>query len=180
MAIKMPSQEQVNQAQASLEYQSQVDRYGQMIDAGQGTPVLWYNLGVAYLGLQNWKEAEDAFEHAIKDAPEMMEAFVNHGAACFQLGKYEHAVTSLKKALELKPDFLPAQANLGVALMRLGRHQESIESMEKVIKIEPNYPSALGALALCHQAMGNEEKAEEYKKTALEAGVKFSNNSSDK
>ncbi|MDP8206448.1 MAG: tetratricopeptide repeat protein [Candidatus Electryonea clarkiae] len=173
MSIKMPSQEEYQSAQLPLEYKAQVDRYEQMIQSGDASSTLWYNLGVAHLGLQEWDKAGSSFMSAIELEPEMVQAHVNLGAAYYQLEDFEKAAESLKNALKIKDDFLPAMANLGVSLMRLSKHQESIDIMEKVIKLEPKHPVALGALTLCYKALGDEEKARKLEQAAIDSGVSF-------
>ena len=179
MAIKMPAPEDYQKATQELELKGQIDRYNQMIMMGEGSPVLHYNLGVAYLTLQDWKNAQSCFETASKLQPDMMEAFVNLGAVHFQQGRFEHAVKNLKKALKLKNDFMPAHANLGIALMKLGKHEECIVEMKQVIEKEPDHPAALGALAMCHDALGKKDEADRYREQAKNAGVRFNAKSSD-
>ncbi len=174
MAIKFPSQEQTDQAQSRLEALARIDRYIEMIEAGQGTAELLYNLGVAYLEVGEWDEAQRAFEESVRHDPRLLQGYVNLGAVHFQQGRLDEAVTNMRKALELQDDFLPARSNLGITLMKMGRHQEAIKELEIVHEAEPKYPAALGALAMCYKAVGDEDKAEALRKKAEEMGVRFS------
>ncbi|MBD3167803.1 tetratricopeptide repeat protein [bacterium] len=174
MAIKMPSQEESRRASAQLEAEGQVDRYTQMIKAGQDENyAIWYNLGVAYTNLEEWDNALEAYEKAVDLEPQMAQAWVNMAAVKYRTGHLAEAEELNRKALEITPDFMHARSNLGMVLLLLGKYDESIEEMNKVLEQEPKHPVALAALTQAYNAKGDTEKGAEFKKKAEEAGIKF-------
>jgi serine/threonine-protein kinase len=85
----------------------------------------YYNLGVAYESLQNWREAAEAFERAI---------FTNNGgsdtsnqlhlARCYgKLGRWNDAVATYERVLKADPQNETAKRSLPLALQQAPRGQ---------------------------------------------------------
>lgn len=85
----------------------------------------YYNLGVAYESLQNWREAADAFERAIvtnngsSDTSNLL-----HLARCYgKLGRWNDAVATYERVLKADPQNETAKRSLPLALHQTPRGQ---------------------------------------------------------
>lgn len=87
----------------------------------------YYNLGNAYIELEEWKAAETAFARAIEIMPEMYRAEYNMARVHINSRDYKSAVSILTKLLERDPEniiFLETLAWAEVQRGRLGRAEE--------------------------------------------------------
>jgi tetratricopeptide (TPR) repeat protein len=72
----------------------------------------YYNLGIAYRGLNQMAMAVDSYKEALRINPRMLDAMQNLGNVYLEMGNSKAAVDQYKKALEINPDFERAQRGL--------------------------------------------------------------------
>ncbi len=72
----------------------------------------YYNLGIAYRGLNQMAMAVNSYKEALKINPRMLDAMQNLGNVYLEMGNAKGAVDQYKKALEINPDFERAQRGL--------------------------------------------------------------------
>jgi tetratricopeptide (TPR) repeat protein len=72
----------------------------------------YYNLGIAYRGLNQMAMAVNSYKEALKINPRMLDAMQNLGNVYLEMGNSKGAVDQFKKALEINPDFERAQRGL--------------------------------------------------------------------
>ncbi|WP_146695774.1 tetratricopeptide repeat protein [Orientia tsutsugamushi] len=88
--------------------------------------------------LEQYQEAIENFDFAIKYKPDFPDAYNNKGAALCTLKQYQEAIENFDFAIKYKPDFSDTYNNKGIALNELGRHQEAMESYNLAIKYDPD------------------------------------------
>lgn len=57
---------------------------------------VFYNLGIVYEKLKNYKKAKESYMKALEIEPDAMDAVYNLGLVCTELGEYEHAIQCFK------------------------------------------------------------------------------------
>lgn len=94
------------------------------------------NLGLAYVDLQQFPEAEQAFLKSAKANIFFADAHLNLGTLYFQQAKYAEAARAFEQTLAIDPGILKARSNLGIALLALGRIEEGVDYLEQVARSE--------------------------------------------
>jgi Tfp pilus assembly protein PilF len=106
-----------------------------------------YNLGNAYLGLGNPKQAIASYDTALKLEPRAVLAMVNESMAYVQLGEAKKADESLQKALKVAPGNAVANFNMGL----LKAEQNDLKGAERYLKaaLKADPQMAQAAYNLC-------------------------------
>jgi tetratricopeptide (TPR) repeat protein len=76
----------------------------QLIDLGDHSPELYYNVALICHERGKLNEAVDYYQHAIEENPGFAEALLNLGHALLSLGREEDAHTCWERAIDEKPD----------------------------------------------------------------------------
>ena len=130
--------------------------------------------GLAYLVCEQYDQAIEEFETAIRISPNLFEPWYYYARASFHQGKLQKAADLFAKASAVNPDDYQSQVLRSHVLNGLGQVElakevgkEAIEVIEKHLKWRPDDPRAfyLGAGAL--QQLGERERAERWIGRAL-------------
>lgn len=113
----------------------------------------WYGqgyilLGVAYMQLQRWTEAQLAFEEATKVEPGNAQAYLGVGSALNEQHEYAAAQKVLEHSLDLQPNSAEAHYELARTLGAIGKWQAAEPHVRRAMQINPDYPGT-------HALMGN-------------------------
>ncbi len=176
MAIKMPSQEEVQKAQERQRLEqarAAVDKLQQDIAGGADDANIWYSLGVALLNLSEFAAARDAMLKAVERDKKFLHAWTNLAVAHYELGEYQEAAVVSKRAMEIRMGFLPARMNLGMASLKLGRFKEAETQFQAILQAEPEMPMALAGMTKALEGLNRKDEAAHYKLRAIQAGVCF-------
>ena len=98
---------------------------------------LIYSIGLSYLNLQNYTEAEKYFDKLLY-VHKKPEIFYIQANIYKQLKKYDSAINYFEKAIQLNPNFSEAYNNLGNTKKRVGKINEAITCFEKAIQLKEN------------------------------------------
>jgi len=125
----------------------------------------WYGpayflMGLAYMQLQRWSEAQYAFEQATKVEPGNAQAFLGLGSALNEQQDYPGAQKALEHSLELKPDSAEAHYELARTLGASGRWKAAEPHARQAISLNPDYAGP-------HALMGNVYLDQEDPESAL-------------
>ncbi len=98
---------------------------------------LIYLIGLSYVNLQKYAEAEKYFEKLlyVQKKPEI---FFIQANIHKQLKKYDSAISYFEEAIQLNPNFSEAYNNLGNTKKRVGKIDEAILCFEKAIQLKEN------------------------------------------
>ncbi len=94
-------------------------------------PILYFNLALAHLRLQQYKKAVVGFRECLELDPDFRYARGNLGKALMRSGKYEQAVEFLTEAVRCNADDEEPRKHLAKVLRRLGRYAEAAEVIRK-------------------------------------------------
>ncbi|HOW64742.1 MAG TPA: FG-GAP-like repeat-containing protein [Verrucomicrobiota bacterium] len=117
------------------------------------------NRGVSLMGQYEYSQAVQAFEEAVKAAPELDEARINLAIALFNRGRKE--TQDMERATQLLNEILAKDAhNLralyfkSIILQHLGQAEEAIVCLESVVQARPEDGAAHYLLGLCKLRIG--------------------------
>ena len=110
-----------------LLYQQEVPLAGREKAAGH------YNLGLVYLGQQQFAAAFQQFAAAVKADSAYAEAWHNLGALHSRQGHYAEAETCFSRALALKPAYGLAQRNLAQVYLLQGEYAAAERSFRQAL-----------------------------------------------
>ena len=98
---------------------------------------LTYLIGLSYVNLQKYAEAEKYFDKLlyVQKKPEI---FFIQANIHKQLKKYDTAISYFEEAIKLNPNFSEAYNNLGNTKKRVGKIDEAISCFEKAIQLKEN------------------------------------------
>jgi tetratricopeptide (TPR) repeat protein len=96
-------------------------------------PLLFNQLGRAYLQLERWDEASAVFQKSLEVEPENPAALDGLARVHLELGKPETAVEKALQAVGLIHHFPEAHFHLGAGLDRLGKTREAILAYETAL-----------------------------------------------
>ena len=130
-----------------------------------------YVLGLTYLTLKDYLEAEKYFKNIILLKPSAENYYI-YGNIQKQLKNYNEASENFLKAINLKSDYSEAYNNLGNTKFKLGFIDEAVENYQKAIKYNKKNIQAYFNLAHVY----SEEKNFNDLKKVLQGVLKFDEN----
>ena len=98
---------------------------------------LIYSVGLSYVNLQNYSEADKYFDKLLY-VQEKPEIFFIQANIHKQLKKYDTAIAYFEKAIKLNPNFSEAYNNLGNVKKRIGKTDDAISCFKKAIQLKDN------------------------------------------
>ncbi|NOY54076.1 MAG: tetratricopeptide repeat protein [Deltaproteobacteria bacterium] len=129
----------------------------------------YYDLGIGYLGEENYQAALVQLRKAQALNPKDARIDNALGLVHFYTKRYREAEKSYRKALSIRPGYSEARMNLGTLFAGENRCPDAVKEFRKVLK-DPYYGTpalALQNIGLCQQLMGQPEQAETSLKRAL-------------
>jgi tetratricopeptide (TPR) repeat protein len=115
--------------------------FSQKTNIGMGATT---NLGLAYMNLSKYAEAEDCFRKNLKL---LASTYFNLGLTLFRQERYEESLLNFQRALEIEPNDPEYLDLLSNAFLELGRLEEAMEAIRAAIAADENY-------ALAHYDLG--------------------------
>jgi Tfp pilus assembly protein PilF len=108
----------------------------------------YVNRGVIYMAAAQFSPAQHDFESAMKLAPKMGEAVVNHGGALIALKRYADGIAEISRGLELNPSE-PEKAyfNRGLAYESLDDLKSAYYDYSKAAELKPGWDEPRAELA---------------------------------
>jgi tetratricopeptide (TPR) repeat protein len=113
----------------------------------------WYGqaymlLGLARMQLQQWSDAQWAFEEAAKVEPGNAKAYLGAGSALNEQKNYVEAQKALQHSLEIRPDSAEAHYEIARTLWALDKWQAAEPHVHQAIELNKDYAGP-------HALMGN-------------------------
>lgn len=112
-----------------------------------------YNIiGAIYQAHDEFAQATSAFQKAVENNPNFVDAFYNLGICHYQQNNYEAAFEAYNRAKNIKPNHPGLDNNFGLCLQKLGKMEEAIKSYKSALKLNPTDRDALWNLGnLCEE-----------------------------
>jgi type IV pilus assembly protein PilF len=102
----------------------------------------YYNLGQAYLALQDYEKARANYLEALKLSPQYSLGYYGLGLTWKASENWEPAAEAFKKAIEYAPRFAPAHFELGEVLVRLNENSLARLAFQEAIQLAPDSEQA--------------------------------------
>jgi tetratricopeptide (TPR) repeat protein len=116
--------------------------------------------GLAQMQLQQWSDAQWAFEEAAKVEPGNAKAYLGAGSALNEQKNYVEAQKALQHSLEIRPDSAEAHYELARSLWGMGKWQAAEPHVRQAIELNKDYAGP-------HALMGNIYLQQEDAEAAL-------------
>ena len=116
--------------------------------------------GLAQMQLQQWSDAQWAFEEATKVEPGNAKAYLGAGSALNEQKNYLEAQKALQHSLEIRPDSAEAHYELARSLWGMGKWQAAEPHVRQAIALNKDYAGP-------HALMGNIYLQQEDAEAAL-------------
>ncbi len=105
-------------------------------------PELWNNRALALTELEDYAEAEKAYQSAIELRPDSWEANYNFGRMRLLEKNYAEAESLLRRAAEIDPESAVTFNNFGLALHGMNLFDDACLAFDRAIELRPNYIEA--------------------------------------
>jgi serine/threonine protein kinase len=102
----------------------------------------WNREGIALYNAEQFREAREAYDNAIKRDPKYAVAYNNRGNAYSALKEYQRAIENFDWAIFLNSQNASAYYNRGNAFYNLQEYRRAIADYDRALAIDPNYKKA--------------------------------------
>jgi superkiller protein 3 len=136
-----------------------IEYYQKAIAADPNYATTYYNMGLAYAKLENYREAIRCYQKAIDIDPNHTAAYYNMGNAYYNLQNYQEAIRCYQKAIAIDPNLAAAYYNMGIAYADLQNYREAIRCYQKDIAIDPNDAKAYNNMGVAYEKLENYQEA---------------------
>jgi tetratricopeptide (TPR) repeat protein len=114
----------------------------------------------------DYREAEQAYERLLIEAPNNLYALSNLGVVQFYLGKLEAAAKSLQKAISVAPNDAFSHCTLGIVYYSQGRYDDAVKALTKALTMDAKSATAHNYLGIVAAQKGWHEAAQKELETA--------------
>ena len=125
-------------------------------------------LGIVYVQLWQWAEAEREYKQALEISPNYATAYHWYSILLKNLGRYDDAAKIITRGAELDPLSPSIQANISMMYQLQNKHDESIKNSLKIVELNPNYGRGYEYLGLSYLKVGRKEEAISTMEKAVE------------
>jgi tetratricopeptide (TPR) repeat protein len=137
-------------------------------DSGSVDPKAYFELGVAYLSVEEPTAAHEIFRNlAMREDGRSAAAHNNLGVTAMRLGLLDEALEAFQCAVDRGGDVTDYWFNLGFASWRAGKGSRALELFQRVVEARPLDGEAYFMLAAAAASQAEPEKAERMRATAL-------------
>jgi TolB-like protein/Flp pilus assembly protein TadD len=125
-------------------------------------------LGIVYVQLWQWAEAEREYKRAIEINPNYATAYHWYSILLKNLGRNDEAAKMILRASELDPLSGAIGCNISMIYQMQNSHDASIKNSLKLIELDPNFGRAYEYLGLSYLKVGRNEEAVSALEKAVE------------
>ena len=119
-------------------YPGALEKYGILLKSHPKNSVILNNIGLTYLKLNDFKNAERVFQESLTIAPKDAAIYNNLASLKLAQNNSEEAINYLYQAILYQPEMTEAHLNLAKAFELAGRSSESIPEYQYYLNHSPN------------------------------------------
>ena len=127
-----------------------------------------YNLGLAYMGFEEYVKARECFEQVLAETPDDFSAMFNLALVCQLDELYDEALELYQKAILADPQDVDCYLNIAIIYFDKKEYQKSLEFLGMAKDISPEKIETLFIIARCKDEMCTYENEEETDAVLLE------------
>ncbi len=159
---------------AQLEaFEKSVQYYEESLKAGGNPPAVYYELGMMYFNMKNYKHAAGAFEQATRSGrPADADLYLNLGMAYLKQAAYDDAISNLQTASSLRPKDIQVMLNLANAYYKKQDFKQAAIQWNKILAMQPQNAFAMFMLGKSYMGYGELLKGQSICDQALAMGEK--------
>ncbi|RPE12124.1 hypothetical protein EGT74_00770 [Chitinophaga lutea] len=159
---------------AQLEaFEKSVQYYEESLKAGGNPPAVYYELGMMYFNMKNYKQAAGAFEQATRSGrPADADLYLNLGMAYLKQAAYDDAISNLQTASSLRPKDIQVMLNLANAYYKKQDFKLAAIQWNKILVMQPQNAFAMFMLGKSYMGYGELLKGQAICDQALAMGEK--------
>lgn len=125
-----------------------VNLFVEFLKLEPGNARAWLNVGKAYLGQKDFRQALGAFAQGLAggggtERAELVRELLDGGVQAFSSGKYRESIGLLREFLKYDSKNLQAYLSLAKAYWESGDRRDAIETFGKVLQLDPRHEEAL-------------------------------------
>ncbi len=99
----------------------------------------WISLGDAYLGIEDFRQANQAYLKAFQMA-ESPQLHYHLGFTSYKMGRLQEAIQHYESFLRFHADHAEALFNLGLAFKKAGKTEDASDAFQKAVRAKPDDP----------------------------------------
>lgn len=164
------------EAIAQLNYEESLPLFEKALVSGEDPELIYRGRGIAYLGLAQYEEAEEAFERSLENATGAgdLEYDINYylAAVYAKAGKTDEAIEVYSAITALRPEEKDAYFNRGVLELQKENLEKAKTDFDKALEIAPKDYGLYTDISKSLMDAGEQETAQSYLQRALESGDK--------
>lgn len=172
---------QANQLLEQKKYSAAISAYDELLQTDVEKPhLLWINRGVAWAGLDNYREMLQSCSTATSIRPKAALAWNCRGEALYHLQQYDAASTAFKQAISIDSQEAVFWLNQSKVLAQLQQHQLALAANDRAIellsKLKPKNSSERRNLAIALARRGQtllQAKQNRAALTAFQESLKY-------
>lgn len=135
---------------------------------------IFYNLGIVYEKLKNFKKAKESYQRAIEIEPEAIDAIYNLGLVCTDLKEFDIAVKCFEKVISTDNEDSNSYFNLGLVYFKMGNYPKATEYFQKTLDLNDDDIYAHFYLGNIYKEIGNVDDAREEFDKVLDISPDYS------
>lgn len=113
-----------------------------------GSTKAWLNVGKAYLGQKDFRQALSAFAQGLAsgggaERQDLIRELLDGGVQAFSSGKYRESIDLLKEFLKYDSKNLQAYVNIAKAYWESGDKGKALDAFKNVLQLDPRHEEAL-------------------------------------
>lgn len=116
-------------------------------------------LGLAYMEEDDFPNAVENFEQALKLAPDSTKDAANLGKSYYHAERFNDGIASLKRAIDLDAENWIARYNLGLIYKTMGKFEDALPCFEAITALDQTDAALLYNLGLSLVNIGRNEEA---------------------
>lgn len=123
---------------AEKRYEDAIDAYHELLKSEPKNALLLNMVGIAYLDLSNFEQAQKYFQRSIKADKKYVSAVSNLGMVWYHQKDFRRAIRQYKKAIAIDPRQAGTHANLGFAYYNSNKFPEAAAEFQKAADLDPH------------------------------------------
>lgn len=125
-----------------------VDRFTEFLKLEPGNAKAWLNVGKAYLGQQDFRQALGAFAQGLAggggaEREALIRELLDGGMRAFSNGRYRESIDLLREFLKYDKKEIQAYVGLAKAYWESGERGKALDTFKEVLQLDPRHEEAL-------------------------------------